>query len=198
MHFSELLEAKLTDEKIGVWRDVSSLKAGEEWRVSIDAGIRESFALVLALSPSSCSSHYVTYEWANAMGLGKPIIPVLLEESSRYPKIEPIQYIDFRNHNNSTWEQLIQRVKETREDREVLEDERDENAMSPLTPEERKVIEEIQGYLSERGFRMMSFERIRAKINREYNNGLLEELVNKVGWFTPAKLKGRKMGLRWL
>ncbi len=196
--FAELLGEKLKDAGIEIWRDVGALQAGEEWRRSIDLGIDECFAMGLALSPSSCASHYVTYEWARGMGLNKPIIPVLLEECIRHPKIEPIQFIDFRQHNHATWAQLVQRLKETKDSEEPKQ--LRAHSLLPsefeLTPKEKTRVANIEGYLMERVFRMMSFDRVRDKIDKDATDEELNKLIAKVSYFANARLKGNKAGLR--
>ncbi len=72
--FGDLLEIKLAKAKVTLWRFVSSIDGGDEWRSAIDSGISDAGVVILALSRAACSSQYVTYEWASAMGMGKPIL----------------------------------------------------------------------------------------------------------------------------
>ena len=93
--FAEMLALKLHDEGFQIWRDNNSIRAGDDWRQSIEDGIKESVAIIVALSSSSAQSPYVTYEWAYAIGMSKPVIPVKLSDCTIHPKLEPTQYIDF-------------------------------------------------------------------------------------------------------
>jgi hypothetical protein len=61
--FAELIVEKLAKSNILVWRDQDQLRAGNDWRRSIEHGIAESAAVMVALSEASASSSYVTYEW---------------------------------------------------------------------------------------------------------------------------------------
>ena len=194
--FAELLEKNFSDNLITVWRDVGSIRAGDEWRNSIDAGIDNCSVLVLALSSASCLSHYVTYEWARAIGLGKPIIPVMLEECARHPKIEPIQYIDFRNHNDSTWQLLVQRIKNTIEQSEL----KDEPARVPHEHSETDdaLQDKIVAYLQDRGFRVISFDRIRQRIDPSQTDEKLDSFVKRSSIFRACTTKDFKAGLRLL
>lgn len=197
--FCELLEAKLRAEQIEVWRDVNSLNAGEEWRNSIDSGISKSKVIVLVLSRDSCESHYVTYEWANAIGQGKAILPVLLEDCNRHPKIEPLQYIDFKNHGDATWTLLVERLKAMIAGVEL--DERDDQSQilstkKSLSPNEIVARDKIKAYLLEKGFRMMSRERIREKIDTSYSDDFLDSLITNVDEFAIAHLRGPKLGIK--
>jgi hypothetical protein len=73
--FAEMLAIKLVEAGFNIWRDQGSIRAGDDWRQTIEEGIRDCFAVVVALSSNSAESAYVTYEWAYATGMGKPVIP---------------------------------------------------------------------------------------------------------------------------
>ena len=197
--FAELLETKLDTNKISAWRDKISLHAGQEWRASIDAGIRDCTALILILSPSAVASHYVTYEWASAMAQGKPIIPVYLDDCVRHPKVEPIQYFDFRSHTESTWETLIQRIQQIlNEDESPRSRGTGLNDAPALTSEETALITKVEGYLNGKGLRMISFERMRDKKFTTKSDDELKKLVKRVDRVGLAKLKGPKSGIKLL
>lgn len=193
--FAELLENKLTKESISVWRDDSSLSAGEEWRQSIDIGIGHSKIMIVALSQASCASHYVTYEWATALALKKTIIPVLLEKCERHPKLEPLQYVDFTRHNNGTWQTLMYRIKELWADDESssISDGFEISEKEEITPEENFLVDKIAGYMNGKGFRMISLDRIKILFGDTLSDSYLEALIEKHPRLLPAKLsKGRK------
>ena len=104
-----------------MWVDQGELRAGNDWRHVIDQGITDSFAVLLALSADSAKSSYVTYEWASAMGKGKPIIPVRLNECQVHPKLEAIQYLDFSITGQLPWHELIEHINLVEHDNEVSE-----------------------------------------------------------------------------
>jgi hypothetical protein len=110
--FAEMLDIKLQAEGFKLWRDLGSIRAGDYWRQSIEDGIAECVAVVVALSASSAESAYVTYEWAYALGMSKPVIPVKLSESKIHPRLEPTQHIDFSYPKSLPWTELIDRLKE--------------------------------------------------------------------------------------
>lgn len=109
--FVELLRIKLNEAKIPTWVDHSSLKAGTDWRASIDTAISDSLAIVLVMSPDSLGSHYVTYEWSFAHGLGKPIIPLMYSETPFHAMLSTLQYLDFTHRTLRPWNDLIERIK---------------------------------------------------------------------------------------
>jgi TIR domain len=108
--FVELMRIKLHETGIQTWVDHSSLQAGTDWRVSIDNAIRRSIAVILVMSPDSLGSHYVTYEWSFAHGLGKSIIPVMYREAPLHTKLLTLQYLDFTHRTLRPWHELIQRI----------------------------------------------------------------------------------------
>lgn len=96
--FAEEVSAKIkTQAGLDTWLYTERLPAGEHWRPAIDDAIKNCYALVLVLSPSSRDSQYVSYEWAMAVGLGKPVIPIMFRDTEDFhPKINDIEWEDFR------------------------------------------------------------------------------------------------------
>jgi len=109
--FAELVMMKLENGGIEVWKDTHQIQAGEEWRNEIDTGLLQVDAIIVLLNSATVSSSYVTYEWAFALGSGKAVIPVLLEDCDIHPRMRVLQYLDFRA-DNRPWDKLIQRIKE--------------------------------------------------------------------------------------
>ena len=109
--FAEILQSKLESSGMPVWIDHAGIKAGTDWRNELDGAIRKSKALVLVMSPDSLGSHYVTYEWSFAHGLGKPIIPLMYRKAQLHTKLSTLQYMDFTHRTLRPWEQLVQRIK---------------------------------------------------------------------------------------
>jgi hypothetical protein len=109
--FVELLRIKLNEAKISTWVDHSNLKAGTDWRSGIDTAIRDSLAIVLVMSSDSLGSHYVTYEWSFAHGLGKPLIPIMYRETPLHGKLLTLQYLNFTHRTLRPWNNLIERIK---------------------------------------------------------------------------------------
>jgi CheY-like chemotaxis protein len=108
--FADLARMKLEDAGIQVWIDDGALRAGEEWRNAIDEGISSADVLLVMLTPQSCQSPYVTYEWAFALGKGIKVIPLLLEECEIHPRLAVVQYLDFRNQRTGPWQKLAKEI----------------------------------------------------------------------------------------
>jgi TIR domain-containing protein/HEAT repeat protein len=103
-------------EKAGftAWVDRERLRAGEDWRQAIDDAIRESFALIVIMTPEAKASEYVTYEWACGWGARVKVIPVLLEATPLHPRLEALQYLDFTNPKFRPWDTLKQSLNRLR------------------------------------------------------------------------------------
>ena len=116
--FADLAKMKLHATSIQVWLDQGALRAGAEWRKAIDEGISSSHVVLVVITPQSCKSAYVTYEWAFALGKGIKVIPVLLEGNADdlHPRLAVLQYLDFRDPRTLPWEGLFKEVEESTAD----------------------------------------------------------------------------------
>lgn len=93
---AELVKVKLEEFDIEVWKDSDGgIKVGDNWRAQIESGIKSSDAVLILLTPDSSDSAYVTFEWAYALGMGKPLIPLLWKECEKHPRLEAFQHLDF-------------------------------------------------------------------------------------------------------
>lgn len=111
--FADLARLKLQGAGIDVWIDAGDLRAGEEWRNAIDEGIISSDVLVVVITPESCKSPYVTYEWAYALGCGIKVIPVLLQDAEFHPRLAVLKYLDFRDQRKGPWDTLCDEIAKT-------------------------------------------------------------------------------------
>lgn len=126
--FAELMKEKLEKESIAVWKDTYQIDAGTEWRNEIDRGLLDCDVIIVILDKISAKSSYVTYEWAFALGNGKHIIPLLTEDCNIHPRIEILQYLNFKN-GQRPWDKLIERIKKIKNSTQKLK-------VSDLTVEE--------------------------------------------------------------
>lgn len=131
--FADFTETKLNKAGVNVWLDHGELLGGDEWRESIDQGISSSDVILVILTPNSCESPYVTYEWGYALGQGKKVIPMLREDMKIHPRLELIQYLDFRDHRSGPWDKLIHRILENKSKNTCIET---SSLISDLTIEE--------------------------------------------------------------
>ncbi|MEO0595593.1 MAG: toll/interleukin-1 receptor domain-containing protein [Chloroflexota bacterium] len=100
------LEQQLKQADVDVWTD-AQIQAGQNWRSKIDDALQDAFAVIVVMTPEARTSEYVTYEWAFAMGLGKPIVPLTITPTELHPKLFDVQYVDFTDPDNRDWGKLI-------------------------------------------------------------------------------------------
>jgi len=112
--FAEILENKLSEAKLTVWRDVG-IRGGQDWRSEIDQAIKEAIALIVIVTPDAKSSEYVTYEWSFAWGAQVKVIPVMLKTTELHPRLESLQYLDFTNRGARPWDTLVELLVEADE-----------------------------------------------------------------------------------
>lgn len=98
--FVSRLALDLEDHGIDVWIDRMDIHAGEVWRETIAAGVRNCKVLILVVSPGSLASQAVGKELQMAMAQRKPVLPLLYRKvdipPDLRPQLERYQYINFR------------------------------------------------------------------------------------------------------
>lgn len=107
---ANLIATNLRDAQFEVWLDDSRVRGGDEWRRSIDEGISSADVLLVLITPESCESKYVTYEWAFALGRGTKVIPLKVKESEVHPRLAVLQHLDFTNPRTRPWDRLYQEI----------------------------------------------------------------------------------------
>lgn len=195
-HFAELATLKLAEAGIQVWRDQGRLRAGTDWRQEIERAISVADAVIVAMSANSADSAYVTFEWAYALGNGSDLVPIRLNECNVHPRLQTIQYLDFSVPGVLPWETLIERIREI--DRDVKEKLAVADVGLPVEPTQSDAIHvhAILGYLSQRGYQALSFERVRQRIDESLTDIKLNELiVNNPTLIRHARLKTGKPGV---
>ena len=194
--FAELAEIKLAAAEIQLWRDQGQLRAGTDWRQGIERGISDSLAVIVALSPNSVESSYVTYEWAYAMGKGKPIIPLKIAPCSTHPKLATIQHLTFTNPGSLPWDLLVERIREIETDSEPDTAEPAGAAPAAAPDPDDKHVKAILAYFNQRGYQMASFDRLRRRVDDSLSDERFREIIARHRTvFRPATLKGGVPGV---
>jgi hypothetical protein len=196
-HFAELAGIKLAEAGINLWRDQGQLRAGSDWRGGIERGISESIAVIVALSEHSAESSYVTFEWAYGLGRGKTVVPLKLQECKVHPRLEPIQHLDFSMSYALPWNLLIERIREIEADATSKEDlVAAANVQKPPQPQPEPTVKAILSYMNQRGYQVVSYDRIRRRIDSALTDQALNLLVDSSPTiFRRALLKDDKPGL---
>ena len=69
-------------------------RPGQDWRFEIDDAIRSSDAMIVIVTPAAADSVFVTYEWAFALGIGVPVIPVKFAPGRMHPRLNTLEQFD--------------------------------------------------------------------------------------------------------
>lgn len=111
--FATKLERQLLKSGFAVWIDKEGIKAGEHWREEVAEGIDNCFAFIFIVTPASVQSTYCREELEYAYVNGKPILPVILKDSTSllspemHSIISAIQWIHFdTNSFHDSWLKL--------------------------------------------------------------------------------------------
>ncbi len=161
--FAELVQLKLEKEDIQVWKDTNQIYAGTEWRNEIDQGLLNCDIIIVLLNQIATKSPYVTYEWAFALGNGKTIIPVLIEDCEVHPRINILQYLDFKE-GKRPWDKLIERIKKIKNSSTKLK-------VSDLT------VEELEKLI--KGSKFLASENAKSE-GREIQENDVTEVANQI------------------
>ena len=194
--FAELADIKLSEAGVNVWRDQGQPRAGADWSQGIEKGISESLAVLVALSANSGESSYVTFEWAYALGKGKAVIPMKLNECFIHPALETIQHLDFSVPGALPWESLIERVREIETDVEPGKASAPSNVIASMLAPDDFHAKAILAYLNQRGYQMASFERLRRRIDENLTDQQFNDIISKnPAVFRHARLADGKPGI---
>src|SRR5579863_563833 len=71
------------------WYD-KSIEGGSKWKDEIDIHLSSSFAVLVIATMHSNASPWCTYEWARALGTGKPVIPLIYSTEHIHEKLSEI------------------------------------------------------------------------------------------------------------
>jgi len=105
-----------TYNNITYWKAPERIPAGSNYAKEIPRGIRECEVFLLLLSKASQQSIWVEKELDMAVGMGKKIIPVRLDDTPLSDSfrfyLNNVQFIPLRERGNGTESLLIERLKE--------------------------------------------------------------------------------------
>ncbi len=105
------LEGELEARNVHVFRDATSLRAGEDWRAALKRAVRGADYFMVLVSPAAADSEWVGREvdWAvtelEAGGLVERIIPVVLPSGGwdDFPKLFRFQRVDYPRRPEATF-----------------------------------------------------------------------------------------------
>ena len=103
-----------------VWLDRSDIVGGKRWRAAIEQALQECDAVVFMISQAALQSDEVYKELARALELGKPIVPLRLDEAPLFgwfnDKLGALQHIAFdaKDKAQGWWGPLVHALRQAR------------------------------------------------------------------------------------
>jgi hypothetical protein len=142
----------------------------------------------------SSALSFTTFEWAYALGKGKVLIPVKMNECLPHPRLQEIQYLDFSVPGALPWDSLIEKIQGVEREANAKPAEREANAdpaethtdaesadaaaaASTLAPDD--LAKQILTYLNQRGYQFASLDRLRRRIDESLTKKQLDDLIVK-------------------
>jgi len=77
LDFAVKLQKNLTAQGFDIWLDLHDINAGDDFQKRIDTAIENAQRLIYIISPGAVNSEYCAKEFALAVQLNKPIIPLI-------------------------------------------------------------------------------------------------------------------------
>ena len=112
---------KLEKHGFKLWRDLSDMEGGEDWREQLRKAIEGTDTLVLCLSDQALKSNYVKWEWHLARSIGKRVVPVVagdvdFDAAPRW--VTRMHWYDFRAGSQDLdlqWQQFVTQLESSYE-----------------------------------------------------------------------------------
>jgi hypothetical protein len=104
----------------GVWLDRTDITGGNRWRDSIELGLNEADVVIFLISQRALESDEVYKELARAIELGKPIIPLRVDDTPLFgwykEKLGSLQHIEIEATDESAkwWDLLADALHDVR------------------------------------------------------------------------------------
>ena len=111
-------------------------RPNQDWRFEIDDAIRSADAVLVIVTPSAADSTYMTYEWALAIGLDVPVIPIIFERARMHPRLQMLEHFDANSFTSHAqfWDYFNREIKR------ILADKVQPSRLAPAP-----VVQPIQG-----------------------------------------------------
>lgn len=108
---AEKIRATIRNGRIATWMEERLSPSESWWNNDIDIAIRDSFALVVIVSPASEMDVAVTYAWAFALGAEIPVIPLLVEPISNHPRFDTVHTFPITATGQGAWDDMLTYVR---------------------------------------------------------------------------------------
>lgn len=87
------------------------IPAGRNWEEELYAQLRRADAVVFLASPDSVASKWCAVEVSLSRSVGKPVFPVVIQDTPRLPILADTQWIDFTGDGDAAIERLMRALR---------------------------------------------------------------------------------------
>jgi hypothetical protein len=108
--FADNFSRELTKRGLPSWVDFRNLIPGQPWQPQLDAGVRDSAAILLVVSKASMASAPVKDEWIKSLAAGKRIILIIFEACPLDERLAQLEWVDFTGKFESAMKELVARL----------------------------------------------------------------------------------------
>jgi len=101
--FVHQLSAQLRNNGFNLWIDVEQISGGANWSNIIKSSLKKASLIIFVASKNSVQSSWMTFEVLNSLNLGKPVIPIVIDDEGEFQlpeQLKKIQWIDFRKDHS--------------------------------------------------------------------------------------------------
>jgi len=109
------LRDRMSEVQIPCFIDTGYLSLGDEWRTKTIEALHNASVVIVVCTKRSMSSQEVTFEWAYALALGVPVLPVIYERALKlHGALMGLDRLNFVDPANRQWDRLLSRANEVR------------------------------------------------------------------------------------
>jgi hypothetical protein len=125
--FVKKLAIDLKKEGCNVWLDQLDIVPGSAWDDAIQKALNQAYGVLAIMSVTSTKSTNVMDEISYAIGQGKRIIPLVIDDCEVPFRLARLQYIDFTGNYDSAFANLLQTLNPGLTSKETVDSEFQKN-----------------------------------------------------------------------
>lgn len=112
LHFAHAVRATVDRAGFSTWMDTTKIRRNCWWTQDVDQAIKESFGLLVIMTPEAAANTCATYEWGFALGAGVPVLPLMFKQMTLPAPLAVHHVFDFTEPQEYPWESLKQLLQE--------------------------------------------------------------------------------------
>jgi TIR domain-containing protein len=114
------LRDRLSEVRMPSFIDTGYVSPGDEWRSKTIEALHSASVVLVVCTKRSINSQEVTFEWAYALALGVPVLPIVYERGLKlHGALAGLDRLNFVDPANRQWDRLISTANEVRNQRRL-------------------------------------------------------------------------------